>query len=140
LVLVDKSPWVVGFLREYFRSASNVEVSLCSGSNLPFANTGWADVIFSQGMFITLKLGHAYLYLREFSRALKPGGVAIFDFIDPETAAGWEFLEREASRAPDIFAYHALSCVSRAAALAGLAPMQAVVIGKSTYMVLRKPE
>jgi hypothetical protein len=138
LVLVDKSAWIVEFLRTYFAKARNVEVLHCNGSEIPVTRGGWSDMVFSQGMFITLKLGHVFIYLQEFARALKPGGIAIFDFIDPETPEGWCFLEREKDRAFDIFAYYSLASVSHACDRAGFEVLGSQLVGKSTYVVVQK--
>ena len=139
LALVDKSPWIVSFLQHYFTAERNVDVALCDGVRLPFSESGWADVVFSQGMFITLKLGHVFRYLKEFSHALKPGGVVIVDFIDPETERGWDFLEGESERAHDVFAFHSLAAISKACNRAGLSILGAKVVGKSTYLAAQKP-
>ena len=138
LTLVDKSPWVIRFVREYFAHLKNVRAEICDGYSLPLSGPGNTDLVFSQGLFITLKLGHAFIYLKEFGRILKPGGRAIFDFIDPETPSGWAFLEREIARAPDVFAYHSLAAVSRCAEAAGLEVERTHCFGKSTYLITRK--
>jgi SAM-dependent methyltransferase len=138
LVLVDRSQWIVKFLEDYFRQRSNVSAVLCDGASLPFKEEKWIDLIFSQGLFITLKLGHILVYLREFARELKPGGHAVFDFIDPDVPDGWAFLERECRRAYDVFAYNSVSAVTKCCNAAGLEVVRTRVIGKSTYIVARK--
>ena len=138
LVLVDKSAWVVGFLRNYFRDLAHVTALHGNGVQLPTRNDGWADVCFSQGLFITLKLGHVYLYLREFSRTLKKGGRAVFDFIDPEAPAGWDFLSREVARSHEVFAYHSHAAIGKCCEAAALQIEATHVAGKSTYVVARK--
>src|SRR5262245_7321718 len=85
LCLVDHSPWMVGCLRQYFQNNRNVSVTLNDGFTLPFEERGWADLVFSAGTLIALKLGAIELYAREFQRVLKSGGRVIFDYIDPDT-------------------------------------------------------
>lgn len=138
LVLVDRSRWVVKFLKKYFAGRENIRPVRGDGASLPFPTGGWADVVFSQGLFITLALGHCARYVSEFSRILKPGGIAIFDFIDPETDAGWEFLEREAERAFDVFAYHTRPVMTKVLNDNGFEVQRAEIFGKSTYFVCRK--
>ena len=139
LVLVDRSQWVVGFVRDYFRTSQNVRAIACQGgASLPFDDSSWADLFFSQGLFITMKLGHIRCYLNEFARALKKGGHAVFDFIDPSTPMGWEFLERESVRAHDVFTYHSAAHIEGCCNAAGLHVEKFESIGKSTYVVARK--
>lgn len=139
LVLVDRSDWIIGYLRAHFRSFSNISAIRCDGGAvLPFRESGWADLFFSQGLFITMKLGHIAEYLSEFSRCLSPGGHAVFDFIDPGTPSGWEFLKRQSRGSYDVFAYHAYEHVARCCEEASLTVARRVDIGKSTYIVAQK--
>lgn len=135
LVLVDRSKWVVDFVGDYFRASPNVEALKCDGFSLPFEREEWCDLVFSQGMFVTLKLGHMLLYLRHIARTLKPGGRAVFDFIDPGTEEGWAFLERESPGSPHVFAYHRLETVTRCCEAAGLVVETAKPVGKSMFVV-----
>lgn len=140
LILADRTPWEANFLRSYFADRPNVEVVLCDGVRLPLIQDGWADLFFSQGMFVALKLGHLYVYVCEFARCLKPGGWVVFDFIDPETPDGWAFLLKEAPGSPLVFTYHSLSSVVKCFHAAGLELEGTKIIGKSTYVIGRKPE
>ena len=38
---------------------------------------------------------------------LKPGGVVVFDYLDPTTPDGWEHLHTEGRRLADVYTYHA---------------------------------
>ena len=138
MLLVDRSEWITEFLTTYFRENRNVRAVRGDGFSVTGAELDWAHMVFSQGLFITLKLGHILTYLRSFARALKPGGVAIFDFIDPETPGGWQFLMRESERAHDVFTYHSARSVEKCAQNAGFCVTGTRLIGKSTYMTLRK--
>ncbi len=137
LALVDRSSWVVEFCRGYFSNTPQVDVHLCDGASLPFRESSWADLVFSQGMIITLKLGHIMLYLHEFARVLKPGGSAVLDFIDPETPEGWAFLEREYRVSHDVFAFHTQSSIAKCLSAAGFEVSHFRNVGKSTYVVAR---
>ena len=57
LHLVDASPWMVRFLRSYFRQLPNVQAHLNDGQSLPFERNGWMDLIFSANTLVELKLG-----------------------------------------------------------------------------------
>jgi ubiquinone/menaquinone biosynthesis C-methylase UbiE len=138
MLLVDRSPWVTEFLRGYFSGRSNVRSVTGNGVSIAGADASWADLVFSQGLFITLKLGHILTYLRSCSRTLKYGGAAVFDFVDAETPGGWEFLLRESSRAHDVFTYHSLSVVMKCCEEAGLHVEKVKAVGKSTYLIARK--
>lgn len=138
MILIDRSEWITEFLTDYFRGERNVHAVHGDGVSLNGVELGWADLVFSQGMFITLKLGHIVTYLRSFARALKPGGAAVFDFIDPETPGGWEFLMRESERAHDVFTYHTARSVEMCAQNAGFCVREIRLVGKSTYMIVRK--
>ena len=138
LLLVDKSEWVTDFLRGYFRRRRNVKAVLGNGVSIPVREMEWADLVFSQGMFITLKLGHVFTYLKAFARLVKPSGVVVFDFVDPQTPEGWQFLLRESARAHDVFTYHALSVIEKCCDHAGFKVEAVSLKGKSTYVVARK--
>jgi SAM-dependent methyltransferase len=138
LHLVDHSPWLVAFLREYFRGCSNVSVALNDGFVLPFASSDWADLVFSAGTLVALKLGAIELYAREFHRVLKPGGRVTFDYIDPETPAGWRHLTSQTPFLRGVYTYHAASAIDRVFTSAGFRIGERVQDGKSTYLTVHK--
>jgi len=139
LRLVDHSPWSVAFLRNYFQSNPRVSVHLNDGCSLPFRDNSWADLIFSNGTFIELKLGLFYLYSREFWRVLKPGGYCVFDYIDATTPEGWKHLESFSAKYWNCFTYHTPEVVDKVFTSAGFEIVARHQIGKSTYLVVRKP-
>jgi ubiquinone/menaquinone biosynthesis C-methylase UbiE len=134
LHLVDHSPWVVRFLQAYFQASPRVRAHLNDGYRLPFEDEGWADVIFCGGTIIALKLGVVDLYAREFFRVLKPGGSAVFDYIDPGTPEGWDHLRQQTPYLRTIYTYHAASAVERVFQEAGFAVGERHQDGKSTYL------
>jgi len=133
LHLVDHSAWMVRFLEAYFRDQPQVRVHLGDGHSVPFPQSGWMDVVFVAGTLVALKLGTIHLYAREFARVLKPGGVVVFDYIDPTTAEGWAHLETEGHRLADVYTYHAPEIIDRVFADAGFARFERQQFGKSTY-------
>lgn len=136
LHLVDHSPWLVDFCEKYFQSKPQVRIYLNDGCSLPFPKTSWIDVIFSNGTFIYLKLSFFYLYSLEFFRVLKLGVHVIFNYIDPVTAEGWHFLQADSNR---WFTYHSCEVVDKVLSSVGFRIVTHQQIGKSTYVVARKP-
>jgi SAM-dependent methyltransferase len=138
LHLVDHSAWMVRFLADYFGGQPHVHTHLGDGQSLPFDRDAWLDVVFVAGTVVALKLGTIRLYALEFARSLKPGGVAIFDYIDPTTAEGWQHLQTEGARLPDVYTYHAPELVDRVFKHAGFTDFERQQHGKSTYFTARR--
>jgi SAM-dependent methyltransferase len=138
LHLVDHSPWMVRFLESYFGQQPRVRVHLGDGQSLPFGRHEWLDLVFVAGTMVALKLGTIQLYALEFARVLKPGGVVIFDYIDPTTAEGWAHLATEGHRLADVYTYHAAEVIDRVYAAAGFANFERQQLGKSTYFTATK--
>ena len=138
LHLVDYSPWMVNFLKEYFHDNEKVYVHKSDGFSLPFQQNNWIDMIFSCGCFIEIKLSLFKMYAEEFFRVLKPGGYCIIDYIDIGTEAGWKFFETW-SVPHASFTYQTANVVERVFNSAGLEIVNKVQIGKSTYIILKKP-
>jgi ubiquinone/menaquinone biosynthesis C-methylase UbiE len=138
LHLVDHSPWMIRFLESYFRAEPRVRVHLGDGHSLPFSQSGWMDLVFVAGTIVALKLGTIHLYAREFARVLKPGGVVVFDYIDPTTAEGWAHLETEGHRLADVYTYHAPEIIDRVFAQAGFHSFERQQFAKSTYFTAKK--
>ena len=138
LHLVDHSAWMVRFLTAYFRSQQNVTVHMGDGFSLPLRRDEWVDLVFVAGTLIALKLGTIRLYALEFGRVLKPGGLVVFDYLDPKTAEGWSHLHGEGQRLPDVYTYHAPDVIDRVFAEAGFEAFERQQLGKSTYFTARK--
>jgi ubiquinone/menaquinone biosynthesis C-methylase UbiE len=138
LHLVDHSPWMVRFLQGYFRGQRNVVVHLGDGLSLPIPGAEWADVVFIAGTVIALKLGVIQHYAEEFARVLKPGGVLVFDYLDPTTEDGWAHLHTEGRRLADVYTYHAPEVVDRVFAEAGFEAFERQQLSKSTYFTARR--
>ena len=138
LHLVDHSTWMVNFLRRYFQSDERVHIHLGDGSSLPFTRDSWIDVVFSAGTLVALKLGIIYRYARDFCRVLRPGGRAIFDYIDPTTPEGWAHLESQGKQLADVFTYHAPQVIDRVLSSAGFESLDRRQFGKSTFVIATK--
>lgn len=93
LHLVDNSSWKVDFLRAYFRADARVRVHLNDGLSLANFADNSVDLVCSYGTFIYFQLGQFHRYGQEFLRVLRPGGHVVLDFIDIDTATGWQWLE-----------------------------------------------
>ena len=94
--------------------------------------------MFSAGTLVALKLGSIELYAHEFQRVLKSGGRVIFDYIDPETEAGWRHLTSQTPFLRSVYTYHAASAIDRAFASNGFRIGERVQDGKSTYLTVHK--
>jgi SAM-dependent methyltransferase len=138
LHLVDHSPWMVRFLQGYFRNCPNVYVHQGDGFSVPLESDGWMDVVFVAGTIIALKLGTIRAYALEFARVLKPGGLAIFDYLDPTTPEGWSHLHTDGRRLPDVYTYHAPQVIDRVLSEAGFDGFERKQLGRSTYLIARK--
>ena len=138
LHLVDHSPWIVRFLEAYFRGEPRARVYLGDGQSLPLPTSAWIDLVFVAGTVVALKLGTIHLYASEFARVLKPGGIAIFDYIDPTTAEGWAHLHADGHRLADVYTYHAPQVIDRVFAETGFEAFERQQFGKSTYFTARK--
>lgn len=139
LHLVDPSPWMVRFLSRYFAAASNVYAHLNDGQSLPFeGRRAWLDLIFSANTFVELKLGVIWLYARDFAHALKPGGVAVVDYIDPTTPEGWEHLRTQPLDLAPVYTFHAPEVIDRVFEDAGLHVQRRFQVGKSTFVMAQR--
>jgi len=138
LLLIDHSPWMVRFLNGYFRNQPNVSVHLGDGQSLPLAADGWVDVVFVAGTIIALKLGNVSQYAAEFARVLKPGGLVVFDYLDPTTEDGWSHLHTEGRRLADVYTYHAPEVIDRVFSEAGFSSFERQQLSSSTYFSARK--
>lgn len=137
LYLVDPSPWMVRFLRTYFRKQPNVSAHLSNGQSLPFERSGFMDMIFSANTLVELKLGVIYYYALDFARVLKPGGCVVVDYIDPTTDEGWHHLQTQGLDMAPVYTFHAPEVIDRVFAMAGLTVEGRLQVGKSTFVIAR---
>jgi ubiquinone/menaquinone biosynthesis C-methylase UbiE len=138
LYLVDHSSWSIDFLKGYFQDQTNVHCQLSNGSRLPFDHDQWLDLIFAQGILTELKLGQVFQYAKEFQRVLKTGGRCIFDYVDPLTSDGWNYLETQKPESHGVFTYHTQATIEQVLQATGFSIEKSYSIGKSTYVVARK--
>jgi SAM-dependent methyltransferase len=138
LYLVDASPWMVRFLRSYFRKLTNVHAVQSDGQSLPFERDAWLDMIFSANTLVELKLGVIYQYVLDFARVLKPGGYAVVDYIDPTTDEGWQHLQTQGTDMAAVYTFHAPNVVDRVFETAGFAIERRYQVGKSTFVIARR--
>lgn len=140
LHLVDYSPWIVNFLREYFQSNTRIHVHLNDGQSLPFPDKSWIDLIFSASTFIALNLGLFHLYSQEFFRVLKPGGYCVLNYLDITTPQGWNHLEIHGKDfGGNCYTYHTMEVVDRVFSSVGFEIVIRHQRPNSTYLVVRKP-
>jgi SAM-dependent methyltransferase len=138
LHLVDPSPWMVRFLTTYFAPAPNVHAHVNDGQSLPFERQAWLDLIFSANTFVELKLGVIWLYARDFAHALKPGGYAVVDYVDPTTPEGWDHLMTQPNDLAPVYTFHAPEVIDRVFESAGLTIEKRYQVGKSTFVMAQR--
>ena len=139
LHLVDPSPWIVRFLKRYFKDDDNILVHLNDGQSLPFDHReNWLDLVFSANTFVELKLGVIWLYARDIARALRVGGYAMVDYIDPTTPEGWQHLLTQGPDMAPVYTFHAPHVIDRVFDDAGLCIERRFQVGKSTFVVARR--
>jgi ubiquinone/menaquinone biosynthesis C-methylase UbiE len=76
LYVVDVSEQAIQLCRERFRTCSNIEYFVGTGSTLPVPSSS-VEVIWSYDVFVHVNPLDARGYFREFQRILKPGGTAV---------------------------------------------------------------
>ena len=96
------------------------------------------DLIFSANTFVELKLGVIWLYARDFVRALKPGGYAVVDYVDPTTREGWEHLMTQPTDLAPVYTFHAPDVIDKVFQSAGLTVEKRYQVGKSTFVVAQR--
>jgi SAM-dependent methyltransferase len=138
LHLVDASPWIVRFLRTYFRLRSNVHTHLSGGQSLPFERAAWLDMIFSANTFVELKLGTIYQYVCDFRDLVSPGGYVVVDYIDPTTEEGWQHLQTQGADMAPVYTFHAPEVIDRVFRTAGFDIDRRYQVGKSTFVIARR--
>lgn len=140
LILVDRGAWATDFLRGYFAGRGNVRVLRGDGLSLPVGDAE-ADVIYCDGTFIYLNPGVVMAYAREFARVLRPGGLAVFDWIDPGTGEGHAFLDAASrGREAGYYTCYPAGLMDGFFTAAGLVLEGTAQMGKSTYARYRRPE
>lgn len=82
LVLVDVSERPLELCRERFRGDDRIECVRSSGSDLPGVQDGSIDVVWSFDVFVHLAPRDQAGYLKEISRVLTPGGLAVIHHSD----------------------------------------------------------
>ncbi len=137
LHIIDHSPWLEKFLRDYFKDSNNVMIYGGSGHSLPFKDSNF-DLIFASGVFIEISLQLIYSYSKEFYRTLKPGGYCILDYFDISSEDGWKHLEKMQFGPHSGFTYHTTETIDRIFISAGFKVMKRRFTGASTYLILRK--
>jgi SAM-dependent methyltransferase len=137
LHLIDHSPWLEKFLRNYFKDEKNVFIYSGTGHSIPFEDSTF-DLIFASGVFIELSLQLIYCYSQEFNRTLKPGGHAILDYFDISTEDGWKHLKKMQFGPHSGFTYHTTETIDRIFISAGFEVIKRRFTGASTYIILRK--
>lgn len=82
VIACDISPAYLEFARRECADLGNVQFQAITSRDLSSVDDHSVDTVISMAVFIHLNLYDIYLYFKEFSRILKPGGKVLIDFAD----------------------------------------------------------
>jgi len=82
VIACDISPAYLEFARRECAGLGNVQFQAITSHDLSPVDDHSVDTVISMAVFIHLNLYDIYLYFKEFSRILKPGGKVLIDFAD----------------------------------------------------------
>ncbi|MEO6694356.1 MAG: class I SAM-dependent methyltransferase [Ignavibacteria bacterium] len=138
LFIVDHSPWIADFLKNYFKDYQNVFPVLNDGRSLPMIENNYVDLVFSNGTFVELSLTKIYSYSKELNRILKTGGILIFNYLDLNSNEGWDHLKDRIDYPGNPYTYHTTETIDRIFKENGFEIVERKLLGNSTYVTLKK--
>lgn len=138
LFIVDHSPWIVEFLKDYFKDNKNIIPVLNDGRSLPSIKNESVDLVFSNGTFVELNLTKIYSYSKELNRILKPGGYLIFNYLDLNSEEAWKHLIEKSENPASPFTYHAKETIDKIFINDGFEIYDRKLLGNSTYVTFKK--
>lgn len=97
MVLVDYSELVCGWLREYLRGKGRFLVHHIDRPVLAEVPAGSVDFAFANGVFEHIDPDETDLFLQEFHRVLRPGGILWFNFDNFMSPGGLRWFKEEAA-------------------------------------------
>jgi len=131
LYLVDNSPFVCNFLKNYYRGwKDTVEVILCNECQLPQIPSHSVNLVFSVGTFVHLDLEQFYGYFLEVARILHKGGVASIHYANIMNPRGIDFFKKTLPTTfkKSMFRFHHSETIHKLAEDAGLKVLGEVTI------------
>jgi len=137
IYLIDNCPLTRDFLERYFSSEERVVVL---DQPAPYSLGGEgekADLVFSNGTFIALKLGEISEYAKSISTILKPGGFFIFDYISLSRDEGWDYLFSRNADLASCYTYYPREAIEKTLLTYGLAVVEGMPFEKSWYSVFQ---
>jgi SAM-dependent methyltransferase len=139
LIMVDSSPQVCDWIREYLQGRGPYRIHLIDGPFLPMIGNDDVDAAFSHGVAEHLDLDELYWFLTEFHRVLRPGGTVAFNFDNVMTNRGIEVLRQDGPRRRALFRVHHPESIRRVASVAGFAEAEVFdTPGRIAFAQLRK--
>lgn len=135
--LIDHAVWMIDFLSNYFKNETIVKVIRNDGLSLPVKDS-FFDMAFSEGLFIQLKPGNIYLYAKEFSRVLKPGGYCVFDYYNCDNEEGWDFFVDQSNKKHTYFTFYPDHFIEKIFITSGFLLEKRVTYGKSIFVIFKK--
>ncbi len=116
VIACDISPAFLEYARHECAGFDNVRFIQVANRDLSAIADQSVNAVVAISVFIHLNLYDMYLYFREFSRILRPGGKVVFDFADMNRLFGW----RRAHGNNELFLEHAEFYRADPASLPGL--------------------
>jgi len=141
LLLVDASPRVVRWLKQYLRDRANCEVFLAKDCSLSFFEDSSVDVAIATGVFEHLSIEEFYLYLRAFFRVLRAGGVVVLNFDDFRSVEGFAWFKKwlPADGSRGIFRFYHPEMVQQMCEDIGFAKISIVPDHRMGWLTCTKP-
>lgn len=139
IYLVDHSKWIITFLSDYFERDDKVIPLLNEGISLSGIESGCADMVFANGVFIELNLSRFYSYCNEAYRTLKPGGHLIFNYLDLNYDLAWEHMKKNSVNPNFSFSYFTGEVIDSIFLGKGFVLKSRDIVGNSSYVVYTKP-
>jgi ubiquinone/menaquinone biosynthesis C-methylase UbiE len=121
LIVVDNSDGVLAWMTEYLRGKGEHEVHRITGSAVPMVSASSVDAVFAHGVMEHLDLDEIFWFLVDFRRVLAPNGTIVFNFDNPTSIGGLQWVEE--SSGTDYrshFRFHAPAAIRSVASAAGL--------------------
>lgn len=135
--LIDHASWMLDFLDTYFKKEPIVRIFKNDGMTIPVENSV-IDIVFTQGVFIELKPASIYLYAKEFSRILKPGGYCVLDYFNCDSEEGWNFFVNQSNQGNIFSTYYPDEFINKVFKTTGFELEKRYIYGKSNFVVFKK--
>jgi cyclopropane fatty-acyl-phospholipid synthase-like methyltransferase len=142
MILVDYSPMVCAWLREYLAGKGRFTVHLIDKPALPMVPSEMVDTVLANGVFEHIGMDDLICFLEEFHRVLRRGGKCAFNFdnLMNEEGRQWHRKHRGNPGTQNIFRFYHPEMVAKLAQDAGFRTLHlAADSSRFAYIELEKP-